>query len=247
MTLMERRRAMMGGASNSGMLKDYDVVAYTEESYNFNARFMSNNLHFLFNKIPTTLKSFAEGVQYPGNYTLDFSKVKMTPPVSDYSFTQLAFAFANTAGTSTITFVMGANEYFNAGVKCFASSRITGIYGAKLLVSSFGNNAQNAFSGATNLIDAEFLPNVRANTVYFAYSDKLSDKTLISLANALIAMQSTQTITLHATPKARLATIMGRVESVTSGEETYDRFVQDDAGSVSLQDFITTTKGWTLG
>lgn len=246
MTLMERRRGMMG-ASTIGSLKDYDVVVYTKENYDFNKRFASNTLYFLFNKAPTSLKSFLEGIAYPGNYTLDFSKVKFAPPQSNYLFTQLAFAFSSTAGTSTITFIMGDNDYFNAGAKCFASPRISGIYGAKLNVAAFSNNAQNAFFGATNLVDAEFLPNVRSLDCYFAYSDKLSDATLISLANMLRETQSTTTITLHATPKARLASIMGRVESVTSGEETYDRFVQDDDGSVSLQDFITTTKGWTLG
>lgn len=58
---------------------------------------------------------------------------------------------------------------------------------------------------------------------------------------------SPNTITYHSTPKGRLATIMGRVESVTNNEETYSKSVEDDSGTMSLQDFITNVKGWTLG
>lgn len=76
-------------------------------------------------------------------------------------------------------------------------------------------------------------------------SSLLTDASLCQIANALCATH-TSTLTLHATPKARCSTLMGTVSSVTDDTGTYDFFTADANGTVSLADFITTTKGWTL-
>ena len=73
-----------------------------------------------------------------------------------------------------------------------------------------------------------------------------TDTTLISVANGLKEATTTSTLTLHATPKARLSTIMGYIGTVTRGELTYNKFVANENGDTTLQDFITTTKGWTI-
>lgn len=74
----------------------------------------------------------------------------------------------------------------------------------------------------------------------FGYNDSafLTDTSLINIANALPVVTASTTLTLHATPKARLSTIMGTVAEGV--------FTADESGTVSLQDFITTTKGWTV-
>jgi len=60
----------------------------------------------------------------------------------------------------------------------------------------------------------------------------------VKFANALNAAASGLTATFHATVKSQLATTMG---TVTDG-----LFTQDASGTVSLQNFITNTKGWTI-
>lgn len=76
-------------------------------------------------------------------------------------------------------------------------------------------------------------------------SSLLTDASLCQIANALCATH-TSTLTLHATPKARCSTLMGTVSQVTDDTGTYDFFTQDGSGTVTLADFITNTKGWTL-
>lgn len=66
----------------------------------------------------------------------------------------------------------------------------------------------------------------------------ISDATLVSMANALDGTVTGQTMTIHATPKARCQTLMGTVSD--------GLFTADAGGTVTLADFITTTKGWTL-
>ena len=76
-------------------------------------------------------------------------------------------------------------------------------------------------------------------------SSLLTDASLVSMANGLCAAHTSK-IQLHATPKARCSTLMGTVSQVTDDTGTYDFFTADANGTVSLADFITTTKGWTL-
>ena len=71
-------------------------------------------------------------------------------------------------------------------------------------------------------------------------SSKLTTDSLISIANGLVA--GNYTLTLHATSKTNCDTIMGYVDN-TKG---YDVFVADESGTVTLSEFITVTKGWSL-
>lgn len=66
----------------------------------------------------------------------------------------------------------------------------------------------------------------------------LNDVSLISIANGISDSVTGKTLTLNATHKARLSTIMGVVSGGT--------FTADVSGTVSLEEFITITKGWTI-
>ena len=74
----------------------------------------------------------------------------------------------------------------------------------------------------------------------------MSDDTVVSLANGLSYASSASTLTLHADVKARLSTIMGTVSQVTRDSETYDKLTKSASGTVTLEYFINTTKGWTI-
>lgn len=97
-----------------------------------------------------------------------------------------------------------------------------------------------------NLVDVRFYENLSAQTIYFLLAPALSDASLVSLANGLQVSEGSAVLNLHATPKTKLGSIYGYTESVTRGAETYDRFVADASGAVTLMDFITNTKGWTV-
>ncbi len=98
----------------------------------------------------------------------------------------------------------------------------------------------------SKVVDVRFYENKSAQEIRLGSVSTFSDATLVSIANALEVSQGAATLTLHSTPKGRLSSIVGTVSSVTRGAETYDKFTADANGTVTLQDFITTTKGWTL-
>ena len=94
----------------------------------------------------------------------------------------------------------------------------------------------NSYSGGTS---------TGANTFNFSQSPNLSADSLCSIANALKTASGKQ-LTLHATSKTNCNGIMGRVEQRTDDTGTYDFFVQDDSGTMTLTNFITSVKGWTI-
>ena len=113
------------------------------------------------------------------------------------------------------------------------------------------------FQYCGNLKEVKFVPNSIPFLFALTFGDcsSLSDASIISIANGLKDGVTGQTLTLHATPKARTLEIMGNVSQrtkiINEGTEseetiTYNFFTQDDNGEMSLNAFITTVKGWTL-
>lgn len=83
------------------------------------------------------------------------------------------------------------------------------------------------------------------NWLTFQNSPLLTDASLISIANGLCATYTSKLV-LHNTSKARCQEIAGIVSQVTDDTGTYDSFAADAGGTVTLSDFITQTKGWTI-
>ena len=96
----------------------------------------------------------------------------------------------------------------------------------------------NTFSRCDNLKDITFKPNTIKASVSLGHSGALTEASLVSIANGLDGTATGQTLTLHATSKTTCDTLMGTNASGT--------FVPDAQGTLSLSDFITTVKGWTL-
>ena len=112
---------------------------------------------------------------------------------------------------------------------------------------SSATNINQMFRYCAALTNVEFVPNtlgIGTDAYAFADCSSLSDATIISFANAMKAGEFT--LTIHATPKARCNEILGVVSTITDDDGEYQFFTQDDAGTVTLTEFITTTKGWTL-
>ena len=96
--------------------------------------------------------------------------------------------------------------------------------------------AYNTFYNCAKLVDVRFTPNSAQQDWVFKWSPNLSDATLVSAANALTV--GSYTLTLHATASARCAEIVGTVSDGV--------FTADSGGTMTLTEFITTTKGWSL-
>lgn len=72
------------------------------------------------------------------------------------------------------------------------------------------------------------------------WAPNLDNASLVSIANGLVA--GAHTLTLTTGSKDKLPNIVGTV----TNNGTYDVFTEDAQGQTTLQDFITTTKGWTI-
>lgn len=101
--------------------------------------------------------------------------------------------------------------------------------------SSSTNNNQ-CFTYCYALESLTFQKNSIKAGVNISWSSKLTDESLISLANGLNS-ESTSTIYLHADSKTKCGLILG---NNVDGE-----FVEGE-GAMTLRDFITTVKGWTV-
>lgn len=105
--------------------------------------------------------------------------------------------------------------------------------------------ADRTFTNCTALKYINFVPDRCQMPLPLGNSSALTDAGLVAIANGLKGGDA-KTVTLHATPKARCAQIVGTVSQVTDDSGTYDFFTADAGGTVTLTDFITNTKGWTL-
>lgn len=149
-----------------------------------------------------------------------------------------------------VIFNTPGQNYVGLGTQCFQGSecKVETISGTPISIKSSPNGSYKVFGGNTTIKDVRFYENFSEITKDIDYSgcSAFSDATLISIANALQVPSTTRTISLHTTPKARLSSIVGYVGTVTRNEETYNKFVANENGDTTLQDFITTTKGWTI-
>ena len=105
---------------------------------------------------------------------------------------------------------------------------------------SYTSNASittGAFSDAYNLREIRFAEDNIHNSQTYG-SSVLSDESLVSIANGLDGTVTGKTLKLHATAKNNCSAITGTNDNGT--------FIADPNGTLTLADFITTVKGWTL-
>ncbi len=112
----------------------------------------------------------------------------------------------------------------------------------------------NGFGNQNKLETLLIVPNTMGKLPFSTYSGNvlnlqpcslLTDDSLVSIANGCNAT-NTSTIQFHSTPRARLSAIIGSVSTHTDDDGNYDFFTADENGTVTLLDFITNTKGWTV-
>lgn len=206
-----------------------------------------------FTKIPyiASLQGAFAQAGSSGFYT--YREIAITPPNHAINCNQLVYA--STAGHNllqkfTIRGTLKPTFSGSQGALFSSSSNLVTVEGLIDLSSvSVANvyaatNYGNAFYNCSKLETIRFVPGTMSMATtgwYLSWCAKLTDESLVSIANALKDTYA-GTITFHATPKARLSTIMGTVTS----DGTLSTFAIDDSGTVSLMDFLTTTKGATI-
>lgn len=119
---------------------------------------------------------------------------------------------------------------------------------AKLLHDG-GSKWDRTFLNCGELEEIAFVENsISLSGMPLGNSSKLTDNSLISIANGLMENTSgaAMTLTMHATPKSRCDEINGTVSTVTEGDLTHSIFAKDESGATTLTEFITSVKGWTL-
>lgn len=93
-------------------------------------------------------------------------------------------------------------------------------------------------SGASALETISFVPSSIKLSIPFTGASHLSQESVISIANGLDGTVTGQTLTLDNVVKTAYGSVTG---TVTDGI-----FAADPAGTVTLTDFISTVKGWTM-
>lgn len=101
----------------------------------------------------------------------------------------------------------------------------------------------NAFNAAL-LEDIEFVPNCIIYDISFDRTSSLTNESVVSIVNGLNESAENKTLTMSSGVKTRMQNIMG-TSTIPTGE-TYHVFAIDENGTVTLSDFVTTVKGWTL-
>lgn len=122
---------------------------------------------------------------------------------------------------------------------CYSLTTIT----SPLDLSGATSIGTNAFSFGIGIQNISFVANTIPLSIKIGGS-ALTNASIISIANGLDETAAGETLTLSATPKAKCTTIMGTVAMDDSS--TYHVFSENASGTVTLESFITQTKGWTL-
>lgn len=186
-------------------------------------------------------KAIPENVDIHAKYANDFDSMireakgiknlKLAADVPATNF--LTFAY-NCTGIETVDFsgiINGTNVNHNGTFwRCSSLKTIIG------LDLSNASNVTNMFAGCFALENITIKQNTCAINISFVACPKLTNASLVSIANGLAV--GSYTLTLHARSKSALQTIVGTVSD--------GAFTEDADGTATLTDFITNTKGWTV-
>lgn len=173
------------------------------------------------------------------------SGAKKITVYSSSGYTNLSNAFRQQADVEEIILPSSFNSYGNLYCTFYYCSKLKKVSGTPLLsLSTQDSGVQNIFAGCSNLEEVRFVENCIKVTIDLSACSKLTNDTLISVANGLFEGVTGKTVRFHSTPKSRLQNIMG--DSVLDESETYHVFVESESGSMTLQNFINSVKAWSI-
>jgi len=144
------------------------------------------------------------------------------------------YMFCDTDNCETLTFEncrirpSKASRAFTAGYDSL--KRINGVIDLTVCSDS------DMFYFARKLEHFEIAPNSMLKTYSLKYAGNFDDNTLVSIANALNP-ESPTTVDLK-NYTSRMQSMNGNIED--------GMFILNESGDMSLDNFITTVKGWTI-
>lgn len=113
-------------------------------------------------------------------------------------------------------------------------------------MTNYSRNVASSYFAFGECVEyVRFAPNTLHVSADFGTGAAFADDSIVSIANALQS-GTAYALTLHNTVKARCGEIVGTVSTVAVGNSAYDLFSADPSGTVTLTEFITNVKGWTL-
>lgn len=128
----------------------------------------------------------------------------------------------------------------DVGSMFYACRKLRSIYGV-LDFGSYNGTNRAIFGYCEKLVTVSFSENcIHIPELSFAYTQYLSESSLVSIANGLEVTSGTSRILrLYPADQSRLQSIKGTVNS--SGT-----FTVSEQGSISLESFILNDKGWSI-
>ena len=210
-------------------------VGLTETISNLNSRYQNAVFSPTINKLSLhNTNSYAVQSRMVCNNLQGVTEVEL---IVDAGVTTLNYAFSECKATH-ITIRAGASSCTNYA-DAFSGNNTETFFvtvDGDVLDLSSATTMNNMIGKRVKEI--RFVPNSAKVNWQMNNCENISDATLVSIANALDGTATGLTLKIHATPKARCQTLMGTVADGV--------FTADASGTVTLADFITNTKGWTL-
>lgn len=219
-----------------------------------------------------TVQPIINEYEWAGNSS-NFSNITITPSFQKFTYKEnhpsrmfLAFNYANIADDifckfknkpETYTVNLASQAFRQTTAKrigfdvslssaktmvlmFYSCSNLEEIYGEPFDTSGIVNSSSMpSFQSCSNLKKITFVNSCINFNIAFEHSPLLEDNTLISIANGLNSTAIGQTFKLNTTPKVRCSSIMG----IVNGQGIFE---ESSSGTMSLEEFITIEKGWTL-
>lgn len=196
----------------------------------------------------TSLGNMFKGVKGVKNIIINTGGITSMNETFSQNVTGIASGERIIQEINIITSTKQCTNYYAAFMYNANLERIIGVidFTAASANSSYAYALNSMFSGCSKLKHVSFAPNTLARDATAANLENtiFDQETLISLANCLVS--GSYTIKLSNAQKTTIQSITGSVSSVTDDSGTYDFFTADENGAVTLANFITNTKGWTI-
>lgn len=221
----------IGSISGGGGMAPRPTSGYNTVTFMSYATYADNYLVFDFSNLTVSLSNafMSSRISLQPNTTVKIKAIEIT------SIYRLFYVAAGIP-VNVDTVIFDTEKPVPYGDEAF--------YGVKNVLGSPIRLSASPRSSLLSVIEIRFVENdvsVSANV----QGQYLSNDSIVSLANAL-ASATGVTLTLHANAKTKCNAITGYSESVTVDDVTYDRFIADENGTLTLMDFITNVKGWTV-
>lgn len=125
-----------------------------------------------------------------------------TPLLDCINMTNLSYAFSRTGFTKVR--VKNTQNTTNFGMLCYQSSNLIEIETLDLSSAASPTAVSSIFQSCYSLVTIKFVPNTIKVSISIRYCPLLSNESIQSIIDGLATVETTQTLTLHATVKAKL-------------------------------------------